>query len=62
MAKYFREDELPVLVEVVRECPMEHPNLRILVARPPNIEGKGEVNLSRLIRTALTMKASRVLV
>lgn len=62
MAKYFREEELPILVEVVRECPMEHPNLRILVARPPNIEGKGEVNLSRLIRTALTMKASRVLV
>lgn len=62
MAKYFRDDELPVLVETVRECPMEHPNLRILVARPPNIEGKGEVNLARLIRTALTMKASRVLV
>jgi len=62
MARYWDEEELPILVESVRECPMEHPNLRILVGRSPNIEGKGEIRLDRLVQLALTSMATRVLV
>jgi len=62
LGRFFGEDELPILVEETRECPLEHPNLRILVARPPNIEGKGEVQIGHLLKRALTMRASRVLV
>jgi pilus assembly protein CpaF len=62
LGRYFGADEMPVLVEGVRECPLEHPNLRILVARPPNIEGKGRIEISKLLEIALTMRASRVLV
>jgi pilus assembly protein CpaF len=62
LGRHFNPDEFPVLVEAVRECPLEHPNLRVLVGRPPNVEGKGEITLSPLLRNALTMRASRVLV
>lgn len=54
--------ELPVLVEEVRECPLEHPNLRIFVARPPNIEGKGEIRFDRLLKHALQSRGTRILV
>gem|GEM_PF-3542489 len=62
LGRHFGEDELPILIEAVRECPLEHPNLRILVGRPPNIEGRGEITLSPLLRNALTMRGTRILV
>ncbi|MTI84393.1 MAG: CpaF family protein [Firmicutes bacterium] len=54
--------ELPVLVEEVRECPLEHPNLRIFVARPPNIEGKGEIKFDQLLKHSLQSRGTRILV
>lgn len=62
VGEHFAPDEMPVLVEEVRECPLKHPNLRTLTARPPNIEGKGEIKFARLMKAALQMRASRVLV
>jgi pilus assembly protein CpaF len=62
LGRFFGEKELPILIEENRECPLEHPNLRILVARPPNIEGKGAVEIGHLLKRALTMRASRILV
>jgi len=54
--------ELPVLVEEVRECPLEHPNLRTYVARPPNIEGKGEIKFDQLLKHSLQSRGTRILV
>lgn len=54
--------ELPVLVEEVRECPLEHNNLRVFVARPPNIEGKGEIRFDKLLKHALQSRGTRILV
>lgn len=54
--------EMPLLIEEVRECPLPHPNLRNMVARPANIEGKGEIPFSHLLKVGLQSRASRVLV
>lgn len=44
------------------ECPMDIPHLRRLVARPPSIEGTGEITLGLLIKQGLMMKPTRVIV
>jgi len=62
LGEYFDADEMPVLVEEVRECPLEHPNLRKMVGRPANIEGKGKLGIGDMLVTALQMRASRILV
>jgi pilus assembly protein CpaF len=62
LGKYWPEDEMPILIEETRECPLEHQNLRILVSRRPNIEGKGRITIGDNIRTALTMMGSRILI
>ncbi len=54
--------ELPVLVEEVEECPLEHPNLRKYVARPANIEGKGEIEFGYILKHALQTRGTRILV
>lgn len=58
----FAPMDLPNLVEEVEECPLEHPNLRKYVARPPNIEGKGEIKFDYILKHALQTRANRILV
>ncbi|GAB6159339.1 CpaF family protein [Desulfotomaculum varum] len=62
MAREFADNEIVLLIEEVRECPIEHPNISILVARPPNIEGKGEIKLDYILKTALQSSADRFLI
>jgi len=54
--------ELPVLVEEVEECPLEHPNLRKYIARPANIEGKGEIKFDYILKHALQTRGTWILV
>lgn len=42
--------------------PELHPNVIALEARPPNVEGEGEVTLAELVRAALRMDPDRVIV
>jgi pilus assembly protein CpaF len=49
-----------VVVEDVRELQVERPQLVRLEARPPNVEGAGEVTLTTLVRQALRMRPDRV--
>ncbi|ABO49341.1 type II secretion system protein E [Desulforamulus reducens MI-1] len=58
----FDENELPVLVEEVRECTIEHPDLRVFVARQANMEGKGEYGFKRILKDSLQSGGTRVLV
>ena len=61
-SKLFDENEKPLLIEEVMECPMNVPHLRRLVARPPSIEGTGAIPLSLLLKQGLMMKPTRVIV
>ena len=51
-----------VLVEDASELRPEHPHVVALEARPPNIEGAGEVTLRTLVRQALRMRPDRLVV
>jgi pilus assembly protein CpaF len=51
-----------VLVEDASELRPEHPHVVGLEARPPNIEGAGEVPLRVLVRQALRMRPDRLVV
>jgi pilus assembly protein CpaF len=51
-----------VLVEDASELRPTHPHVVGLEARPPNIEGAGEVTLRALVRQALRMRPDRLVV
>ena len=51
-----------VLVEDASELRPEHPHVVGLEARPPNIEGAGEISLQTLVRQALRMRPDRLVV
>jgi pilus assembly protein CpaF len=51
-----------VVVEDSSELRPEHPHVVALEARPPNIEGSGEVTLRTLVRQALRMRPDRLVV
>jgi pilus assembly protein CpaF len=55
-------DERLVIVEDSSELRPEHPHVIALEARPPNIEGSGEVTMRTLVRQALRMRPDRLVV
>jgi pilus assembly protein CpaF len=52
--------ERVVVVEDVRELRIDQPQVVRLEARPPNVEGAGEVTLTTLVRQALRMRPDRL--
>jgi pilus assembly protein CpaF len=55
------QGERLVLVEDCSELVPEHPHVVRLEARPPNQEGRGEVAIRELVRQALRMRPSRLI-
>jgi pilus assembly protein CpaF len=55
-------DERLILVEDAAELRPAHPHIVRLTARPPNVEGAGEVSLRDLVRQALRMRPDRLVV
>ncbi len=56
------DDERMVLVEDASELRPDHGHVVALEARPPNIEGAGEITLRTLVRQALRMRPDRLVV
>ncbi len=56
------DGERLVLVEDASELRPEHPHVVALEARPPNVEGAGEITLRTLVRQALRMRPDRLVV
>jgi pilus assembly protein CpaF len=55
-------DERIVIVEDASELAPAHPHVVHLEARPPNLEGAGEITLHTLVRHALRMRPDRLVV
>ena len=51
-----------LVVEDTAELTVDHPHVVRLSARPPNVEGAGEITLRDLVRQALRMRPDRVIV
>ncbi len=51
-----------VVVEDVRELQIDHPHVVRLESRAPNVEGRGEITLSTLVRQSLRMRPDRLVV
>ncbi|MDQ6658525.1 MAG: TadA family conjugal transfer-associated ATPase [Actinomycetota bacterium] len=56
------DDERIVIVEDAEELRPPHPHVVRLVARPPNVEGAGAVDLRELVRQALRMRPDRIVI
>jgi pilus assembly protein CpaF len=57
-----RPTERIVCVEDAGELQPSHPQFVRLIARPPNVEGAGEVTVRELVRQALRMRPDRLVV
>ena len=51
-----------VTIEDAAELQLQQPHVVRLETRPPNIEGKGEVTQSDLVRNSLRMRPDRIII
>jgi pilus assembly protein CpaF len=62
LAAYIDRSERVVTIEDAAELRLALPHVVRLEARPPNLEGRGEVTIRRLVRNALRMRPDRLIV
>jgi pilus assembly protein CpaF len=62
LSSYIPSNERIVTIEDAAELQLQQPHVVRLETRPPNIEGKGEINQRSLVRNALRMRPDRIIV
>ncbi len=62
LASGIPETERIITIEDAAEMRLTHPHLVSLEARPPNLEGKGEIPVRLLLKNALRMRPDRIIV
>jgi pilus assembly protein CpaF len=62
LSSFIPEDERIVTIEDAAELQLHQQHVLRLEARPPNIEGRGEVRIRELVRNALRMRPDRIVV
>src|SRR4051794_33160759 len=62
LSSFIPNDERIITVEDAAELQLHQEHLVRLEARPPNIEGRGEVRIRDLVRNALRMRPDRIVV
>jgi pilus assembly protein CpaF len=62
LSGFIGADERVVTIEDAAELRLAQPHVVRLEARPPNLEGRGEVTIRRLVRNALRMRPDRIIV
>ncbi len=62
LSSFIPTDERIVTVEDAKELQLHQTHVLPMEARPPNIEGKGEVKIRDLVRNALRMRPDRIVV
>jgi len=62
LSRFIPEDERILTIEDSAELQIKQDHLVRLETRPPNIEGKGEVNQRDLVRNSLRMRPDRIIV
>ena len=62
LSSFIPNDERIVTVEDAKELQMHQDHVLAMEARPPNIEGKGQITIRDLVRNALRMRPDRIVV
>ena len=62
LSSFIPDDERIVTIEDAAELKLQQPHVVRLEARPPNIEGKGQVSIRDLVRNSLRMRPDRIVV
>lgn len=62
LSSYIPPDERIVTVEDSLELRLNQPHVLQMEARPPNLEGKGQVMIRELVRNSLRMRPDRIVV
>ncbi len=62
LSAFVPDDERLVTIEDAAELRLAKPHVVALEARPPNVEGRGEVTVRDLLRNALRMRPDRIIV
>ena len=62
LSSFIPTDERIVTIEDAKELQLAQDHVLSLEARPPNIEGRGEVTIRDLVRNALRMRPDRIVV
>jgi pilus assembly protein CpaF len=62
LSNFIPPDERIVTVEDAAELKLAQPHLVSLEARPPNLEGKGQVTIRDLVKNCLRMRPDRIVV
>ncbi|WP_100406432.1 CpaF family protein [Bacillus solitudinis] len=55
-------DERVITIEDSAELKLDRPNVVGMEARPPNVEGRGEISIRQLVKNALRMRPDRIIV
>src|SRR5437764_6547660 len=62
LSSFIPEDERIVTVEDAKELQLHQEHVLPMEARPPNIEGRGQVSIRDLVRNSLRMRPDRIVV
>jgi pilus assembly protein CpaF len=62
LSSFVAEGERIVTIEDTAELRLQQPHVLRLEGRPPNVEGRGEITIRRLLRNALRMRPDRIVV
>jgi pilus assembly protein CpaF len=62
LSAFIPADERIITIEDAKELQLQQPHVLCLEARPPNIEGRGEIRIRDLVRNALRMRPDRIVV
>ena len=62
LSSFIPNDERIITIEDAAELQLRQEHVVTLEARPPNIEGKGQVPIRELVRNALRMRPDRIIV
>ncbi|HEV7750912.1 MAG TPA: CpaF family protein [Baekduia sp.] len=62
LSSFVAADERIATIEDTAELRLQQPHVVRMEARPPNVEGRGEITIRRLLRNALRMRPDRIVV
>ncbi|MRH01260.1 CpaF family protein [Xanthomonas sontii] len=62
LSNFIPDGDRVVTIEDAAELKLVQPNLVALEARPPNMEGKGQITIRDLVKNALRMRPDRIVV